>query len=208
MVLFKGLISFLILSFSLTSAYTAIEITSNIYLGWYFPSTTTIKFYLSVSTSKLSDSSYGYVGLGFKTSGSATDMTGADCAIVALSQKSIESVQCAADGYPASDTFSLSGFTSYTNGTFTVYEWTRALSNGGTSYHMTLASGTEYKLIYSHGQYSNNQPVQHTSEGGTSLTLAYDTTAPPAASSSGSGTPTDSSSTIIGVGIVILLMAN
>ncbi|CAG9332070.1 unnamed protein product [Blepharisma stoltei] len=207
MVLFKAIISLFILSFSLTSAYTAIEITSNIYLGWYFPSTTTIQFYLSVSTSKLSESSYGYVGLGFKSSGSATDMVGADCALVALSQKTIESVQCVADAYPASDTFSLSGFTSYTNGTFTVYQWSRALSNGGTSNHMTLVSGTEYKLIYSHGQYTT-QPIQHTSEGGTTLKLTYDTVAPPAANSGGDGNPTDSSSAIIGIGIVTLLMVN
>ncbi|CAG9332071.1 unnamed protein product [Blepharisma stoltei] len=186
----KKQVLLLFLLISLASAYTTKTISSSVVLGWYFPTTATITFYLSVPTSNLSSKSWGYYGLGFKTSGSSSKMSGADCVIAVLSKGTVDSVACTGNNYTPEDSFSLSGITSFVNGTNTVYQWTRDLS-GGTN-HMTLAGGTSYKVIWCYGQYSGDY-IQHSKDGSISLTLTYDAEAPGSSNSGGSSSGGSSS---------------
>lgn len=171
----KNCVLLFLLLISLTTSTVVVSVSDNVKLGWYFPTLTTITFYLYVPGSKLGRYDWGYYGLGFKNSGSSSNMNGADFTTVILATGDVESRDSLGNEYtPLSDE---SGFTELDFepiGDYMVYTWTRDL-NTGILGDIILKADTDYKVLWAWGPVNeSNQVLFHPEWGSVTINLAFD----------------------------------
>lgn len=207
-----------------TLAITSFTLKWGIEFGWYMPTTDSIAFIAYIPTASLSDSQYGWFGIGFKKAGSSKSMSNADMITIELSTGEITSRTSTGNDDPEYDNESgFTGVEKFVSGDFTAYKWIRPCDTGLPD-DMTINPDTEYKFIYAFGKMgSNGSTLEHRSDGNTSFTLKKDTDAvtitPYTTDPSGGGTstgetgkdgplqdtPIPSSSTGLAVGLISIV---
>lgn len=160
-------------------AITINNIDWDVKFGWYFPTSSTITFYVYVDDSVLDDAEWGWFGVGIKAKDSAVSMTNADMVIINIDSETATSRTSTGNMYPAEDSNTMNSIISQSSGmdgSNVYFTWTRSLNTGITG-DIVLVADTEYLFIFAHGAITSGAIQKHVHVDDEEIKLSYDTSA-------------------------------